>query len=135
MVRQIEARRQIVKKAGCCFMCLRTEHISKECRSKTRCSKCGKCHHNTICLNETAGMNEGATSVQQGAHNSNQKPNTSEANCSKLNVNASSFPPQQRSMSLYLSTNKTVLLQTISPNRTNFSWTVLKFVLCPAILI
>ena len=109
-------------------MCLRAGHISKECHSKIRCSKCGKRHHNTICFgekNETgkpAGMNEGATSVQQGVHNSSKGPNTSEENGSKLNANAPSFPPQQKTMSLYVSTNKTVLLQTAltticNPNR------------------
>ena len=99
VVTQVEARRQILKKAGRCFMCLRAGHISKECHSKIRCSKCGKRHHNTICFGEKnegkpAGMNEGATSVQQGVHNSSKGPNTSEANGSKLNANAPSFPPQ-----------------------------------------
>ena len=47
VVKQVEARRQILKKAGRCFMCLCTGHISKECRSKIRCRKCGKRHHNT----------------------------------------------------------------------------------------
>lgn len=101
---QVEARRQLLKKAGRCFVCLRTGHISKECRSKGKCNKCGRRHHTSICMEEknetpkTAGNNEGA---QQGM---NQVPpsTSNEPSDSKLNVNAPSFTSKQKTTSLCL---------------------------------
>ena len=52
---QIDARKQILKKSGRCFVCLRRGHISRECRSKSRCSKCGGRHHFSICSSSPQG--------------------------------------------------------------------------------
>ena len=41
----IEDRKQAIKRSGCCFICLRKGHISRECRSKMKCSKCNGKHH------------------------------------------------------------------------------------------
>ena len=38
VVSQVEARKQILLKAGRCFNCLRRSHRSQDCRSKTRCT-------------------------------------------------------------------------------------------------
>ena len=42
-------RKQILKSKGRCFNCLRTGHISRECRSSSRCHKCQRKHHTSIC--------------------------------------------------------------------------------------
>ncbi len=44
MVTQPEARKQVLHKSGRCFVCLRAGHISRECRSKSRCGKCNRRH-------------------------------------------------------------------------------------------
>ena len=46
---QIEARRQILWKSGRCFTCLRKGHISRNCCSMSKCSKCSGRHHASIC--------------------------------------------------------------------------------------
>ena len=43
-----ETRKKILKKSGRCFVCLKRGHISKECWSKYKCSKCGNRHHVSI---------------------------------------------------------------------------------------
>ena len=112
VVTQAEARRQLLKKAGRCFVCLRTGHIKKECRSKTKCSKCGRRHHISICLGEKDEASKATSEgVQQGT-SQNTQSTSSETSGSKLNVNAPPFPPKQKTTSLYVSSNKTVLLQT-----------------------
>ena len=42
-------RKQILKSKGRCFSCLHMGHISRECRSSSRCHKCQKRHHTSIC--------------------------------------------------------------------------------------
>ena len=54
VVTQIEARKQILRRSGRCYVCLRTGHISRECRSKARCSRCSRRHHTSICSGESA---------------------------------------------------------------------------------
>lgn len=49
VVTQPEARKQILRKSGRCFVCLRPGHVSRECRSRSRCSKCSRRHHTSIC--------------------------------------------------------------------------------------
>lgn len=44
-----DTRKGILKKSGRCFVCLRKYHTSKQCRSKSHCSKCKGRHHITIC--------------------------------------------------------------------------------------
>ena len=44
-----EERKNILKKYFRCFVCLKSNHRSFECRSKTRCSQCKAKHHVSIC--------------------------------------------------------------------------------------
>ena len=48
-VTDIVACKQILKTSGWCFNCLRRNHISRECKSLSRCQKCKKKHHTSIC--------------------------------------------------------------------------------------
>ena len=48
-VTNIDARKDVLRKSGRCFICLRRNHISRACRSNARCYKCGGCHHISIC--------------------------------------------------------------------------------------
>ena len=43
-------RKDLLRRSGRCFVCLRKNHISKECTSKLKCVKCGARHHNSICM-------------------------------------------------------------------------------------
>lgn len=42
-------RKQILRKAGRCFVCLRRHHTSRDCRSPLKCTNCGGRHHVSIC--------------------------------------------------------------------------------------
>ena len=43
------ARKDLLKKYGRCFVCLRKDHISRNCPSKSKCHKCNGKHHESIC--------------------------------------------------------------------------------------
>ena len=44
-----EARKQILRRTGRCFVCIRKNHISKQCRSSVKCLGCNGRHHSSIC--------------------------------------------------------------------------------------
>ena len=43
------ARKDLLKKYGRCFVCLRKDYISRNCPSKSKCHKCNGKHHESIC--------------------------------------------------------------------------------------
>lgn len=43
----VEARRERIRDAGLCYICLRRGHIAKECTE--RCANCGRRHHRLCC--------------------------------------------------------------------------------------
>jgi len=47
------AEKEILKKSGQCFHCLRKGHLSHECRSSVKCSNCHGQHHRSICTRTT----------------------------------------------------------------------------------
>ena len=42
-------RKEMLRKAGRCYICLRRHHLSRDCRSNLSCTKCRGRHHVTIC--------------------------------------------------------------------------------------
>ena len=48
-VTSIQARKEILRKAGRCFMCLRKNHLVRECNSKGECFRCSQKHHISLC--------------------------------------------------------------------------------------
>ena len=52
-VASIAARRDILKRAGRCYVCLKRNHMSKDCSSRMKCLKCGRQHHTSICMSNT----------------------------------------------------------------------------------
>ena len=48
VVTNIKARKEILKKTGRCYVCLRRNHVSRECNSTMKCVKCGQRHHLSI---------------------------------------------------------------------------------------
>ena len=51
-VTDIEQRKRILRKAGRCFNCLRKHHLSRDCRSESKCQTCSGRHHTSICYKE-----------------------------------------------------------------------------------
>ena len=48
-VTDVAARKEVLRKAGRCYVCLRKHHISRECRLNLSCRRCRGRHHVTIC--------------------------------------------------------------------------------------
>ena len=49
VVTSTDKRKAVLKKDGLCYVCLKKNHISRNCRSRLRCAKCQKRHHTSIC--------------------------------------------------------------------------------------
>ena len=56
VVTEISARKAIVKKDRRCYICLRQNHLARECRSTWICFQCKKRHHQSICDQDDIGM-------------------------------------------------------------------------------
>ena len=48
-ISDVPTRKEALRKAGRCYVCLKKYHLSKDCRSHIRCQKCRGRHHITIC--------------------------------------------------------------------------------------
>ena len=113
-VTQVDARRQILKRSGRCFCCLKRGHLGRDCRSTVKCPVCNGRHHRSICTKgqpQHRQPSTGATNVP------NRTPGTSDSNQSgsgQSNTEApttlTTVPPT--STLLYVSANKAVFLQT-----------------------
>ena len=49
IVTNISARKQALIKEGRCFLCLRKNHLARDCESNNKCFKCSRHHHISIC--------------------------------------------------------------------------------------
>ena len=102
----VEARKQILFRDGRCFLCLKKQHVSRNCRSSLKCSNCHGRHHVSICLNgpqggmarEQQGMNSPAEQTSRGFSAPIPGSNATAARASTL--------------SLYVDYRTPVLLQT-----------------------
>ena len=46
----LDGRREILKKQGRCFNCLRREgHLARNYETKIQCFRCNDCHHSAVC--------------------------------------------------------------------------------------
>ena len=90
-VTNIAARKELLKRAGRCFICLKRNHISKDCTSRMKCLKCGLRHHVSICTSSTG---DGVKPLQHapivnGSTSSSQGPLRESSGSTALYVNAS----------------------------------------------
>ncbi len=46
-----KARKEVIRKYGRCYKCLKRNHRANECRSSIKCTKCSQGHHVSICEN------------------------------------------------------------------------------------
>ena len=128
MVTNPAARKNILMKQGRCFVCLRKDHLSKNCPSKHECFKCKGKHHISICLsNGNNGTNMSRTTPKQEhpqKQSGNYCPSGSNEGGPNSGVNSSRAAPTQEQIqnrsrnsrqnltALYVSASTPVLLQT-----------------------
>lgn len=107
---QAEARKQILRKHGRCYICLRRGHIGRDCRSHTRCSKCNGRHHVSICERDSKEPTRPPTS---GSRTQGSTP-ASQAAPSDLNPEAHPYTSTSTSTTSCVCEDprKAVLLQT-----------------------
>ena len=117
-VTSIAARKEILKRAGQCFVCLKRNHMSKNCSSRMKCLKCGRQHHISICTsdtnNEVKSLHtpnaEGSVKSVKSLHT----PNV-EGSASLPQSQTSCSPPREssgRPTVLYVNASTPILLQT-----------------------
>ena len=107
-VESTEERRRILREAGRCYVCLKKGHISRQCRSNARCTRCHGRHHSSICSTESA-----QTKTKLMTSNSAKEQSTSTTLPAGMNPTAPVFkPPGSTSTTLWTSTNQAILLQT-----------------------
>ena len=75
-ITDVAARKELLRKSGRCFVCLKRHHLSRDCRSNFNCKKCRGRHHVSICVrttNRSGGKNpttQGGSEKSQGGDNS-----------------------------------------------------------------
>ena len=111
-VPDIDQRRQCLLKMGRCFVCLRRGHKGIDCRSSLKCSICQGRHHLSICPRPKQANNS-----QPGT-----SPSVPASQNSSQTVQAPAVNGRSSTMSMYVSTNTPILLQTArvkvnAPNR------------------
>ena len=70
LIREVEARWQILKASGRCFLCLKKGHMSRRCQSSNKCNHCKGTHHVSLCHKKTTGTNESTTEEKSKSHTS-----------------------------------------------------------------
>ena len=90
-VTNIAARKEVLNRAGRCFICLKRSHISKDCNSRMKCLKCGQRHHVSICAGDTIDRIKPLhnTPTVEGSNSPPQSPPRESNGGSALYVNSS----------------------------------------------
>ena len=73
VVTDVKARKSILRNKGRCFLCLKSNHVSKDCRSGRPCYHCGGYHHISICPKKGSGL---PAAVQAHTDQQTESPST-----------------------------------------------------------
>lgn len=109
VVTDLSERKDILKKQGRYFICLKRSHIAKNCDSNRGCSNCSQRHHSTLCLaNETPGSGNSVAGVPQPSTQERRQPSSAISmyvdsktsillqTCIALASNTNSVQPQEK---------------------------------------
>ncbi|CAB4034590.1 PREDICTED: uncharacterized protein LOC107346460 [Paramuricea clavata] len=110
-VSNITARIDIIKRSGRCFLCLRKNHLSRDCNSKSRCHKCNGKHHISICT-KNSSHNHAQKTPSDTELKQQQHEQTSESKISSNKPSRSNQSGNSGTKSLFTSTKTPILLQT-----------------------
>ena len=99
-VTDVPARKEILRKSGRCYVCLRKNHLSRECRSNLTCKKCRGRHHVSICSRRS----------NQGSQSSSPEDTSTQSPPTEVSTNQESS--QGSTSTLYAGSRNSVLLQT-----------------------
>ena len=79
MVTEVSAKREVLRRSGRCYICLKKHHISRDCCSKANCSNCQGHHHTSICPRNSQSLNNTYT-IPLGAQSSSNQTSTNMVN-------------------------------------------------------
>ncbi|XP_067017985.1 uncharacterized protein [Acropora muricata] len=99
-----EKRKEILKKKGRCFVCLRRGHVSNCCPSEYKCKKCFGRHHISVCSGGFHSPQDVTQNATQG--NAIEPPNVTQ-------------PCPGATATLHVGGKNSVLLQTATANVSN----------------
>ena len=102
IITDINARRNLLKQQGRCFVCLRRNHVARNCASSSVCHDCSGRHHSSICDYANRKRTLGMPSERKIATSSSE---VSDRESGSVTNNGSS-------MTVYVDSNTSVLLQT-----------------------
>ena len=111
-VKGIEDKKQILRKSGRCFVCLRRGHISRECRSRSKCGKCSARHHVSLCAQASANEGSAAPPVATSTPGTGLTATTGAGSTSHVALNPVAPPFQVPTSTFYIGTSNNALLQT-----------------------
>ena len=94
-VTDVKARKEALRKSGRCYLCLRKDHLIRQCRSSPVCGKCSGKHHSSICTR----LNQSNT--EQRSTSNPQMPSQQQDSHPTRNTNA-----------MYVNSQTPILLQT-----------------------
>ena len=75
VVTEVSAKREVLRRSGRCYICLKKHHISRDCRSKANCGNCRGCHPTIICPRSSQSLNNTYT-IPLGTQSSSNQTST-----------------------------------------------------------
>ena len=122
LVTDPERQREILKRRGRCFVCLKTGHAANHCQSELKCNKCNGRHHGSLCRSgfqlQPAGNNvtqPNLSHVTQRNLSPVTQPSTSQQSSGATAVDQS----QGTTSTFYVNAKTSVLLQTATATVSN----------------
>ena len=115
-VTSIQARKEILKKKGRCFLCLASGHRVSQCNPNKKCRRCQRRHHQSIC--EAAVSNSNANASNSNASNTNGN-HTNASNTNVSHTNMSNTDVSHTNISNTNETTAEATTLTSPPPRTN----------------
>ena len=104
-VTAVDDRKRIIREQGRCFICLRPGHISRNCRSSSKCGNCNGRHHTSVCFKAKPSTDITSTS-------SSTNSATFSTNASGLNPETPPFQLTDTTMTCYAGVGEVIMLQT-----------------------
>lgn len=94
----VSETKEILKKHGRCFICLKRSHIVKDCNSKWGCSNCAQRHHPSLCMaNDTLTIDNSLAGVpRKWTASVDSKTSILLQTCIALASNPASVQPQEK---------------------------------------
>ena len=109
----VTERKQILRRTGRCFVCLRKNHMSRECRSTMKCNKCSGRHHVSICNSDQGRLPESSNTARGINSVTTVQPVSQAPQTSQTVQNLPSKPVAVTTASFYcVDVSAPVLLQT-----------------------